>query len=732
MKKTEEAIGKVSVVENHNLQSAVKTGGLNFFKGVAVVMIILEQSIKCPGISPKITLPMETLAELFLFGLFIVDGFNMERVPFRCLCREIWRKYLKAFLLAAVAAPAFFFCIQMLLFRAFPAALHETLSVFAGFMLGQNPTAGYFGRLIYSCGPAGIVAALAAGSVLFNWILKIRDDRIVLALVIISAVIGTAAGRRVVLPFCVLQAFAAVPGLYAGYLAKKQGFFEKKPGFLFTVSLPAAAACLCVGLKRGGLGILELRYPFGALSLLSCCAVSLAMVRVAAGIKRSGGFISVFDGIGRSAVPVICLHAVENTAAHWYYYIERHPGRPALTALFIFLVRCALIAAAMSVMRILRDREKVFKIETRGIMPLQSVRAAAFLAVLFYHCGTNVSGGATGVMIFFVMSGFLMSVNYAGKEPPTALGDSVRFSWNKIRKLAPLHVLTLLVMAYYVKKDFSWYLSIPNLLPEGSLFLLNAALLQSWIPADSVYFSYNGVAWFLSAITFCYFSFPYLMRRLESSRSSRLPLVLLLVLPLIEGVTGYLSKFVRLRSGLFLDGSGFETWFSYIFPPFRAMDFLFGCALGLLWLRTRDRIKQGPWEAAALELSAPLLFVLLELVFRKNTEKFLYYRFITGPAMLLISGMLVFTFASGKGYLSKVLTWKPVLYLGQISGIAFLVHYPMMLYLDRFCSRFLGRTLPPWPKSFAVLLLTVSASVVYGYAEDRIKSCFKAEDTTGT
>ena len=42
--------------------------------------------------------------------------------------------------------------------------------------------------------------------------------------------------------------------------------------------------------------------------------------------------------------------------------------------------------------------------------------------------------------------------------------------------------------------------------------VINLCLLQSWIGKSSIYFSYNGVAWFLSTMMFLYLVAPYLYR----------------------------------------------------------------------------------------------------------------------------------------------------------------------------------------------------------------------------
>ena len=83
------------------------------------------------------------------------------------------------------------------------------------------------------------------------------------------------------------------------------------------------------------------------------------------------------------------------------------------------------------------------------ITAIQGLRAIAFLAIFLSHTGLGNLGclGAWGVSVFFVMSGFLMILSYMSKDdtPPVSL----KFAWNKIRPLYPLHILMMLLAAVY-------------------------------------------------------------------------------------------------------------------------------------------------------------------------------------------------------------------------------------------------------------------------------------------
>lgn len=81
------------------------------------------------------------------------------------------------------------------------------------------------------------------------------------------------------------------------------------------------------------------------------------------------------------------------------------------------------------------------------ILPLQAVRAIACLMIFVYHgIGSGVHfAGVWGVSVFFVLSGFVLVYSYWDRSTtnPTIKGAAA-FSWSKIKRLFPLHVIMLI------------------------------------------------------------------------------------------------------------------------------------------------------------------------------------------------------------------------------------------------------------------------------------------------
>lgn len=150
---------------------------------------------------------------------------------------------------------------------------------------------------------------------------------------------------------------------------------------------------------------------------------------------------------------------------------------------------------------------------------LDSYRFIAATGVALYHFNINfhlglenVAGGgikqfALFVDFFFVLSGFVIAVNYAHRI--RGLADYLDFLKRRIARVWPLHMATLLlfflagqlVLRYGLAFDKPQYFE-PRWLPE------NIFLVHAW--GLTPHRTFNGPSWSISAEMFCYLLFPLL------------------------------------------------------------------------------------------------------------------------------------------------------------------------------------------------------------------------------
>lgn len=151
------------------------------------------------------------------------------------------------------------------------------------------------------------------------------------------------------------------------------------------------------------------------------------------------------------------------------------------------------------------------------IESLQTVRALAFLGIFASHCGVTKLGN-WGVSVFFILSGFLMVYSYYNKPLNTSFKSCLAFSLKKIKKLYPLHILMMLTALVFVAHSLILDYSVKRVILYLGQTVLNVLLLQTWVPSESVYFSLNGVAWYLSVCLFIYACFPPILKRVRGGR----------------------------------------------------------------------------------------------------------------------------------------------------------------------------------------------------------------------
>lgn len=311
---------------------------------------------------------------------------------------------------------------------------------------------------------------------------------------------------------------------------------------------------------------------------------------------------------------------------------------------------------------------------------IQALRFLACLCIFSHHCYIydNVFWG---VEIFFVLSGFLMAYSY---YPRPALDRrpiaSLRFAAKKVKKLYPLHILTMLpilALAIYAREDMKYVVT-------G--LIENVLLIQAWSPEYAI--SLNGVAWYLSVCAFLYFMFPCILACLRSYRSRKTAFIACGVLFIAEfAAASSATPLGKLIYGADADLTKYTEWFGYISPLFRLLDFAVGCNVGYIFLTRSENEFGGKKALGTAEIICAALFVAAVLI--SKSESFLSAdEYSRGFLYLPFACAVVYLFADGKGAIPRLLTNRVTVYLGNISACFFLIHQDVIrityMLLDRF------------------------------------------------
>ena len=267
--------------------------------------------------------------------------------------------------------------------------------------------------------------------------------------------------------------------------------------------------------------------------------------------------------------------------------------------------------------------------------------------------------GYLGVGFFFILSGFVLALNYEKKVIDNPNFDKKKFYIARIARIYPLHVLTFCVMLPFViinvwQGYFHWDIAGANLF-----------LLQSYIPVKDFYFSINNVSWSISTELFFYLMFPFYVIWLH--KFPKLKYILLLIIPIIIFAEPYFRTNMKLEKAIF-----------YINPIVRSFDFI----LGIITCQIYKKIKDTPinFSKGTLIEIAAITVLAIFFYFHNDVERAFRYGIYYWIPMVGI----VLIFALQKGLFSKILQHKTLVYLGEISFAFYMIHMIVIKYGNQF------------------------------------------------
>ncbi|WP_188435043.1 acyltransferase family protein, partial [Chishuiella changwenlii] len=157
--------------------------------------------------------------------------------------------------------------------------------------------------------------------------------------------------------------------------------------------------------------------------------------------------------------------------------------------------------------------------------------------------------GFLGVSFFFILSGFVLSLNYN-----TITKSYIRkFYLYRLARIYPVYLLTLLLSIFIVK---------------GSVykFIIQIFSIQSFFPNQEIYFSYNAPSWSISDEFFFYLLFPFIISFFRKISFTLKTIVTIILCVTVISITTYtpIEK---------------QHYYIYIFPLMRIVDFIIGIYL---------------------------------------------------------------------------------------------------------------------------------------------------------
>ncbi len=299
---------------------------------------------------------------------------------------------------------------------------------------------------------------------------------------------------------------------------------------------------------------------------------------------------------------------------------------------------------------------------------LTGIRCFAALNLVFFHYSNPqwfgpfspiVNSGYVSVSFFLLLSGFILTYNYAERAQQGKL--SARSFWlARFSRLYPVYLFSLLISAGMLVQEFH----AQTRLRFAAGLVLTPLLLQGWHPILSTF--WNTPAWTMSTEAFFYLLFPWLVTLRRPRRRRTILLFMLgfwalgLVLPLLymhfnpDGDT----HIGRYSAGIWLRALKYM-------PLQHLPSFLFGMSLAFLHelIPAKSRTRLAAGVAAFTGLYLVLYF----------GERLPFVLLHDGLLMPLFAGIILCL--AGSNPLARFFGILPFIAVGEASYCLYLLHF---------------------------------------------------------
>jgi peptidoglycan/LPS O-acetylase OafA/YrhL len=313
----------------------------------------------------------------------------------------------------------------------------------------------------------------------------------------------------------------------------------------------------------------------------------------------------------------------------------------------------------------------------RHIDSLTSLRFLAAVMVVSFHHGQSVfsggpewlrnvaSGGFVGIPFFFLLSGFVLGLNYSAAAQAGTL-EPRRFWLSRFARIYPAYVFSLAVSAPIFFQSATWpSCSGLSLLIASMHVLANLALLQAWIPGWA--FSWNGPAWFLSAQAFFYLLFPVCIARCGSMRRRQ-------ALAAFVGAAGVLWAIDSLVPSWALVGT-FQRKLGWANPLLWLPLFLAGTCLADAHSRHQHGLRGPNLTATGLAALTGVAALCVLTMMAANLQRVSQLLFCYASA--LPCGATIWLLAQARNPITRLLRLRPLVLLGEASYSLYILHRPL-------------------------------------------------------
>ncbi len=304
---------------------------------------------------------------------------------------------------------------------------------------------------------------------------------------------------------------------------------------------------------------------------------------------------------------------------------------------------------------------------------IQGLRAIAVVAVIVFHAGLPLPGGFTGVDVFFVISGFVITSALLREWQNTGSLNLRRFYFRRFKRLAPALSLVVAVTAALsclLLSPLSAQVEVSAFTGVGALlFCANVVIANMTGDYFQVAASANPLlhTWSLSVEEQFYIAFPailFLGFLFQTRRSWKwAPHIFVLVVGVVSMAAVAIFSYGLLHSHTIERLLGFYSPFS------RAWEF----AAGALLVFVPNRINS--------KLAGPCAYIGIGLLAASFLAVSSFLKFPGYSTLLPVAAGVAMIIAGSKpSPVTAVLSSRPFVVVGDMSYSLYLWHWPIILF----------------------------------------------------
>lgn len=298
-----------------------------------------------------------------------------------------------------------------------------------------------------------------------------------------------------------------------------------------------------------------------------------------------------------------------------------------------------------------------------------------------------------GVPFFFVLSGFVLTLHAEKYRSHT------QFMIARLARIWPAYMAAL-AFWFAIFWPYTLY-QVQQSRTEAATLLTNIAMVQAWIPIQSVYFSFNPPSWSVSVELFFYAAFPAVLWLLRRQSLPRL-VVLTLAVMTAQMLVWTLFPAVDLM------------WLTRNNPLSNLPVFAMGVAAAQ-WFKGAGR-RTG--DGTAIQLAALAVMLLANMMFRVEWIGSLWLGTLPLPLSSFIStnaatpayAAVILALALYDGAPSRWLSRPTLLFLGEISYALYLFHQLIIRWFLDNLGAFSG--VPVWAQYAGIWAASLGVSAL--------------------